>query len=136
MIYFFLLNLIIIVIKKVVQPMGSTRPMWVGLDLCDELGWIEFFFLTHHGGLGQKIPLTWSNLTWPMHTPTCGRLLSFIILTFCFYPLLCSFPSFYLLRTPSPHENLMLIWNVMGLSLLLLLLMLSKLMGLIFNLPL
>ena len=35
--------------------MGSTRPMWVGLDLCDGLGWIEFF-LTHHGGLGQKIP--------------------------------------------------------------------------------
>ena len=27
--------------------------MWVGLDLCDELGWVEFF-LTHHGGLGQK----------------------------------------------------------------------------------
>ena len=24
--------------KKIVQPMGSTRPMWVGLDLCDELG--------------------------------------------------------------------------------------------------
>ena len=33
---FFLLNLIIIVIKKKnVQPMGSTQPMWVGLDLCD-----------------------------------------------------------------------------------------------------
>ena len=37
---------------------------WVGLDLCDGLGWVEFF-LTHHGGLGQKIPSTW-----PMHTPT------------------------------------------------------------------
>ena len=35
--------------------MGSTRRMWVGLDLCDGLGWIEFF-LTHYGGLGQKIP--------------------------------------------------------------------------------
>ena len=47
-----------------VQPMGSTdptRPMWVGLDLCDGLN----FFLTYHGGLGQKIPLTKS-----MHTPT------------------------------------------------------------------
>ena len=53
-IYIFLLNLIIIVIKKkIVQPMGSTQPMWVGLDLCDGLGWVEFF-LTHHGGLGQK----------------------------------------------------------------------------------
>ena len=30
---------------------------WVGLDLCDELGLVEFF-LTNHGGLGQKIPLT------------------------------------------------------------------------------
>ena len=30
---------------------------WVGLDLCDELSWVEFF-LTNHGGLGQKIPLT------------------------------------------------------------------------------
>ena len=48
--------------------MGSTRPMgiglgWVGLDLYDGLGWIEFF-LTHHGRLGQKIPSTR-----PMHTP-------------------------------------------------------------------
>ena len=42
-IYFFLLNLII-VIKKVVQPMGSTRPMWVGLDLCDGLGWVRLNF--------------------------------------------------------------------------------------------
>ena len=56
---FFLLNLIIIVIKKkFVQPMGSTRPNpthigWVGLN----------FFFTHHGGLGQKI-----SLTQPMHT--------------------------------------------------------------------
>ena len=37
--------------------MGSTRLMWVGLDLCDELGWVKIF-LTHHGGLGQKISLT------------------------------------------------------------------------------
>ena len=57
-IYFFLLNLIIIIIIKIVQPKGSTRPMWVGL------GWVEFFF-THHGGLSQKIPLTR-----PMHTPS------------------------------------------------------------------
>ena len=53
---FFLLNLIIIVIKKINQS------MWVGLDLCDELGWVEFF-LTHHGGLGQKISLTRPNPT-------------------------------------------------------------------------
>ena len=33
--------------------MGLTRPMWVGLDLCDKLGWIECF-LTHHGGLDQN----------------------------------------------------------------------------------
>ena len=42
--------------------MGSTRLNqthvgWVGLDLCDWLGWVEFF-LTHHSGLGQKIPST------------------------------------------------------------------------------
>ena len=48
--------------------MGSTRPNsphvgWVGLDLCDELDWIEFF-LTHHGGLGQQISLTRPNLTY------------------------------------------------------------------------
>ena len=46
--------------------MGSTRPnrpMWVGLDLCNGLGWVEFF-LTHHGRLGQKILSTR-----PMHTP-------------------------------------------------------------------
>ena len=47
--------------------MGSTRPNlthvgWVGLGLCDGLGWVEFF-LTHHGRLDQKIPLTR-----PMHT--------------------------------------------------------------------
>ena len=39
--------------------MGSTRLMWVGLDLCDGLN----FFLTHHGGLGQKIQSTRANLT-------------------------------------------------------------------------
>ena len=52
------------IIIKFVKPMGSTRPMWVGLDLCNGSGWVEFFF-THHGGLGQKIPLTR-----PMHTPS------------------------------------------------------------------
>ena len=30
---------------------------WVELDICDGLGWVEFFF-THHGGLDQKIPST------------------------------------------------------------------------------
>ena len=24
--------------------MGLTRLMWVGLNLCDELDWVEFFF--------------------------------------------------------------------------------------------
>ena len=47
---------------------NSTQPnpyglSWVGLDLCNGLGWVKFF-LTHHGGLGQKI-----SLTRPMHTP-------------------------------------------------------------------
>ena len=49
-----------------VQP-NPTRPMWVGLDLCDGLGWVEFF-LTHHSGFGQKIPSTRPNPT--MYTPT------------------------------------------------------------------
>ena len=43
---------------------NPTHVGWVGLDLCDRLGWVEFF-LTHHGGLGKKIPSTR-----PMHTPT------------------------------------------------------------------
>ena len=43
--------------------MGSTRPMWIGLGWTYMMGWVEFF-LTHHGELGQKIPLTR-----PMHTP-------------------------------------------------------------------
>ena len=52
--------------------MGSTRPnlthvgwIWlgrVGLMWWVGLGWVEFF-LTHHDGLGQKIPSTR-----PMHT--------------------------------------------------------------------
>ena len=67
MIYIFLLNLIIIVInKKIVQPMGSTQPMWVGLDICDGLGLVEFF-LTHHGGLGKKTS------TRPMHNPSFDK---------------------------------------------------------------
>ena len=39
-----------------VQP-DSCGLGWVGLDLYDGLDWVEFLF-THHGGLGQKIPLT------------------------------------------------------------------------------
>ena len=50
--------------------MGSTRPMWVGLDLCDGFGWIKFF-LTHHGGFGQKIPSTRL-----MNTPTYSDLVN------------------------------------------------------------
>ena len=53
--------------KNIVQPMGSTRTNtthvgWVGL--MDRLGWVGLnFFLTNHGGLGQKIPFTRPNLT-------------------------------------------------------------------------
>ena len=44
--------------------MGSTQPMWVGLDLCDGLGWVGLdFFLIHHSGLGQKISLIRPNPT-------------------------------------------------------------------------
>ena len=54
--------------------LDSTQPMWVGLDLCDELGWVEFF-LTHHSGLGKKILSTQPNPIRPMHTPTiCSNL--------------------------------------------------------------
>ena len=59
MIYFFLLNLIIIVIKKIVQPMGlarpnPTQPNPCGLGWTHVLGLVEFS-LTHYGGLGQKL---------------------------------------------------------------------------------
>ena len=42
--------------------MDSTRPMWVGLGWIYVMGWVEFF-LTHHGGLGQKILSTQPNPT-------------------------------------------------------------------------
>ena len=48
--------------------MGSTRPtrpMWIGLDLCDRSDWVEFF-LTHHGELGKKIPSTQSDPCTPL----------------------------------------------------------------------
>ena len=56
---FFLFNLIIIVIKKIVQPIGLTRPnpsMWVRLDLYEGLGWdgLGWIFFTHSNGLSQK----------------------------------------------------------------------------------
>ena len=50
--------------------MGSTRPNpthvgWVGLGWTYVMGWVGLnFFLTHHGGFGQKI-----SLTRPIHTP-------------------------------------------------------------------
>ena len=65
---FFLINLIIIAIKKIIQPMDSTQPNmgWVGLGLTYVMGWIGLKKnLTHHGGLGQKIPSIR-----PIHTPT------------------------------------------------------------------
>ena len=42
---FFLINLIIIAIKKIIQPMDSTQPNpthmgWVGLGLTYVMGWI------------------------------------------------------------------------------------------------
>ena len=55
---------------------------WIGLDLCNGLGWVEFF-LTHHGGLGQKIPLTQPN---PTHTHPLFTLMFHI-----FNPLACFF---------------------------------------------
>ena len=55
--------------------MGSTQPMWVGLDLCDGLDCVEFF-LTHHmvgwaGLRGFFYPThhAFFNPTRPMHTP-------------------------------------------------------------------
>ena len=70
---FFLINLIIIAIKKIIQPMDSTQPNpthmgWVGLGLTYVMGWIGLKKnLTHHGGLGQKIPSIR-----PIHTPTAA----------------------------------------------------------------
>ena len=62
MIYFFLLNLIIIVIKKLSNPWVQPDPC--GLGWTYVMSWVRLnFFLTHHGGFGQKIPLTQ-----PMHT--------------------------------------------------------------------
>ena len=49
-------NLIIIIVikkKKIVQPIGPTWSTWVGLDLYDKLGLVEFF-LTHYGGSDIK----------------------------------------------------------------------------------
>ena len=54
--YFFLLNLIIIIIIIIIcltHGFNPTQPDPCGLGL---------IFLTHHGGLGQKISLTQSNL--------------------------------------------------------------------------
>ena len=58
--YFFLLNLIIIVIKKLSNPwvqLDPTRPIWVGLDLCDGLGWVGLnFFQLIMAGWIKKSP--------------------------------------------------------------------------------
>ena len=48
--------------------MGSTRSMWVGLDLCDELGWVGLnFFLPTMVGWVKKSPQP--DPTQPIHTP-------------------------------------------------------------------
>ena len=56
-----------------------TQPNPCGLDWAYVMGWVEFF-LTHHGGLGQKIPSTR-----PMHTP--NHTLYFQSTLFYFLPL-------------------------------------------------
>ena len=63
--FFFLLNLIRIVIKKNYPTHGfnPTQPNPYGLGWTYVMGWIEFF-LTHHGGLGQKIHSTRPNPTY------------------------------------------------------------------------
>ena len=51
--------------KKISNPWVQPDPCrlaWLGLDLCDGLGWVDFFF-THYGGLGKKISSTRPNLT-------------------------------------------------------------------------
>ena len=80
MIYFFLLNLIIIVIKKncLTHRFNPTQPnpthvSWIGLDKCDGLSWVEFF-LTHHNELGQKI-----SSTQPMHINGSTQKIFFVI---------------------------------------------------------
>ena len=53
--------------NKICQTHGfnPTQPDPCGLGWTYVMGWIGLnFFLTHHGGLGQKIPSTR-----PMHTP-------------------------------------------------------------------
>ena len=72
MIYFFLLHLIIIiVIKKILQPMGSTRPNpthvgWVGFMWWVGLDWI--FFLSILMNWVKKFPQF--DPTWAIYTPT------------------------------------------------------------------
>ena len=45
--------------------MGSTRPMWIKLDLCDGLSWVGLnFFSTYHDRFDQKILLIRPN---PIH---------------------------------------------------------------------
>ena len=41
------------------NPLNPTQPDPCGLGWTYVMGWIRLkFFLIHHGGLGQKIPLT------------------------------------------------------------------------------
>ena len=53
---------------------NPTHVGWVGLDWIGLMWWVGLdwveFFLTYHGGLGQKI-----SLTRPMHTPSYGFVL-------------------------------------------------------------
>ena len=81
MIYFFLLNLIIIYSNKKNCPTYGFNPTqpnpcglgWVGLDLCDGLDWVglNFFFLPTMMGWVKKSPQP--DPTRPMHTSSLGK---------------------------------------------------------------
>ena len=81
---FFLINLIIIAIKKIIQPMDSTQPNpthmgWVGFGLTYVMGWI---------GLKKKFDPPWwvgsKNPLNPTHThPYCCLIM--MVMLICFW---------------------------------------------------
>ena len=54
------------------QP-NPTHVNWIGLDKCDGLSWVEFFFI-HHDELGKKI-----SSTRPMHIHRSTQKIFFVI---------------------------------------------------------